>query len=234
MKNSIDEIRKNFDNQVEQYVNIEKGQSSAIDSPLCMNLIAKTASLICPNAANIMDLGCGGGNYAVKVASLMPNVDCTLVDISSKMLDEATKRTANIITGKVTPIHGDFKTIEMGENAFDIVTAGTTLHHLREESEWKLVFSKVFRSLKPGGLFLINDIVVGENKIIDELMLEGWVDILKEQSPDEAGNAIAAYQEEDSPRSLSFLIDLLKETGFAETVILHKHFNFAAFYGRKL
>src|SRR5665811_1782794 len=96
-KSTLEAVRENFDQQVERFSNIETGQTTAIDSPLCMELVARSAALLIPDATRIMDLGCGGGNYAVKVASLIPNVDCTLIDLSANMLAKAEERVAAII-----------------------------------------------------------------------------------------------------------------------------------------
>ena len=233
-KYSPEVIRRNFDQQVDRFSNIETGQTTAIDSPLCMELVSRSALLLNPDAKSIMDLGCGGGNYAVKVASLLPDVDCTLVDISANMLERAVERVAEIISGKVTALHGDYRELDLGENQYDVITAGTTLHHLRGDEEWVLVFSKIHRALKPGGTFWINDIVIGETNEITQMMLDGWVSILRKQvSQEEVDMYLDRYESEDTPRTLSYQIDLLKQVGFQETFVLHKHFNFAAFGARK-
>jgi tRNA (cmo5U34)-methyltransferase len=234
IKSSPDSIRQNFDQQVERFSNLETGQTTAIDSPLCMELVARSAALFNPNAKRIMDLGCGGGNYAVKVSSLLPDVDCTLIDLSANMLEAAKKRVGAKISGEVTAIQGDYRNIPLQENEYDVVTAGTTLHHLREDVEWESVFAKVFKALKPGGTFWINDIVIGENDEITQLMMDGWLSILKKQiSPEEIEMYLGRYESEDTPRTLSYQLDLMKKVGFSETIVLHKHFNFAAFGARK-
>lgn len=233
-KSSPEAIRRNFDQQVERFSNIETGQTTAIDSPLCMELVARSAQLLNSGAKSIMDLGCGGGNYAVKVASLLPDVDCMLVDISVNMLERAVERVNEIISGKVSAIHGDYRELDLGENLYDVITAGTTLHHLRGDEEWELVFSKVYKALKPGGTFWINDIVIGETDEITQMMLDGWVSMLQKQvSADEVDMYLNRYESEDTPRTLSYQLDLLKQVGFQETFVLHKHFNFAAFGARK-
>lgn len=234
LKSSPEAIRRNFDQQVDRFSNIETGQTTAIDSPLCMELVSRSALLLNPDAKNIMDLGCGGGNYAVKVASLLPDVDCTLVDISANMLERAVERVGEIISGKVTALHGDYRELDLGENLYDVITAGTTLHHLRGDEEWELVFSKVYKALKPGGTFWINDIVVSETDEITQMMLDGWVSMLRKQVlPEEVDTYLDRYESEDTPRTLSYQLDLLKQVGFKETFVLHKHFNFAAFGARK-
>jgi tRNA (cmo5U34)-methyltransferase len=234
-KSSPEAIRNNFDQQVERFSDIETGQTTAIDSPLCMELVARSAALLNPNAKRVMDLGCGGGNYAVKVTSLLPDVDCTLIDLSGNMLAKAVERVAANISGKITAIQGDYREIPLEENAYDVITAGTTLHHLREDQEWESVFTKVFKALKPGGTFWINDIVIGETDEINLMMLGGWLSILKKQvSPEEVDMYMERYESEDTPRTLSYQLDLMKQVGFSETIVLHKHFNFAAFGARKL
>lgn len=229
-KSSPEEIKKNFDLQVERFINIETGQSTAIDSPFCMELIARSALITNPDAKNIMDLGCGGGNYAIKVASLLNDPDCTLVDFSKNMLIAAEKRLKEITKGEIITILGDYREADLGDNKFDIITAGTTLHHLREEGEWELVFRKVYKALKDGGSFWINDVVISETEEINQLMLTGWINILNERFDDEyIANNMKRYQSEDTPRTLSYQLELMKKTGFSKTIVLHKHFNFAAF-----
>lgn len=229
-KSSIETIRCNFDQQVERFSNIETGQTTAIDSPLCMELVSQAAKLTNPNATRILDLGCGGGNYAVKVASLLPHIDCTLIDISQNMVLAAQKRLEQIISGKVTAIQGDYREIELEANSYDIITAGTTLHHLRGDDEWELVFRNVYRALKPGGSFWINDIVIGETEALTEMMINGWLSKLKTQiSEEEIEMYMQRYETEDTPRTLSYQLELMRQVGFSRSIVLHKHFNFAAF-----
>ena len=230
LKSSPEAIRQNFDQQVERFSNIETGQTTAIDSPLCMELVARSAALLNPDAKRVMDLGCGGGNYAVKVTSLLPDVDCTLIDLSANMLASAEARVAANISGNGLAIQGDYRHIPLDENSYDIITAGTTLHHLRGDEDWELVFAKVFNALKPGGTFWINDVVISETEEINQLMIDGWLSILRKQvSPEEVDMYMERYESEDSPRTLSYQLDLMKKVGFSETIVLHKHFNFAAF-----
>ena len=234
LKSSPEAIRLNFDQQVERFSNIETGQTTAIDSPLCMELVARSAALLNPHAKNVMDLGCGGGNYAVKITSLLPDVDCTLIDLSANMLEAAQARVSANISGKVLTIQGDYREIPLEENTYDIITAGTTLHHLREDQEWELVFTKVFKALKPGGTFWINDIVISETGEINQLMMDGWLSVLRKQiSPEKIEMYMGRYESEDTPRTLSYQLDLMKQVGFSKTIVLHKHFNFAAFGAKK-
>lgn len=230
IKSSPETIRKNFDQQVERFSNLETGQTTAIDSPLCMELIARSAVLFNPNASQVMDLGCGGGNYAVKVTSFLPETNCTLVDLSANMLEKAKERVEENTSGDVFTIQGDYRNISFEENCYDIITAGTTLHHLREDQEWELVFSKIYSALKPGGTFWINDIVLSETVEITSIMMDGWIgEMKKHHNQEEIDMYLNRYETEDTPRTLSYQLDLMRRVGFGKTIVLHKHFNFAAF-----
>ena len=229
-KSTVEEIRDKFDQMANRYTNLETGQDTALDSPLTLALISKAASIYNPNAKAIMDLGCGGGNYIVKLTTLLPNVDVTLVDLSANMLEAAKKRVNYNISGEVTTLQGDFRETNFGNNKFDIVTAATTLHHLRTKEEWELVFTKIYNSLKPGGSFWITDIILDENPQIDNFMHQGWFDWLQDTLGTEMLNWVKGqYAKEDTPQTLNFQLDLMKKVGFKETCILHKHFCFAAF-----
>src|SRR6185295_5492586 len=92
MKSTVEEIRARFDQEVERFSNLETGQSATIDAPLALDLIQKAAAGICPNAKTLLDVGCGAGNYSLKLLEALPNLDVTLIDLSRPMLDRATQR----------------------------------------------------------------------------------------------------------------------------------------------
>src|SRR5947209_1825969 len=97
MKSSVEQIRARFDNDVERFSNLETGQSATIDSPLGMELVASAAAAVNPDARDLLDLGCGAGNYTLKVIEKLAAargtatipLNCTLVDLSRPMLDRA-------------------------------------------------------------------------------------------------------------------------------------------------
>lgn len=62
------------------------------------------------------------------------------------------------------------------------------------------------------------------------MMWQRHADYLIAQGGKAYQEEVFAYiDEEDSPRSVSYKIDLLKQVGFEKTGILHKNSNFAAF-----
>ena len=89
MKSTVDEIRQRFDADVERFSNLETGQSATVDAPLAMALVAQAAAATTPHARHVLDVGCGAGNYTLKLLEQLPNLDVTLIDLSQPMLDRA-------------------------------------------------------------------------------------------------------------------------------------------------
>jgi len=233
-KSTVEEIRQRFDMDVERFSNLETGQSATIDGPLALELIAVAASRTTPHASTLLDVGCGAGNYTLKLLALFPHLDVTLIDLSRPMLDRAVDRTRRNTSGKVTALQGDIRELEIERARFDIIVAGAVLHHLREEGEWKAVFSKLHAALKPGGSVWISDLVEHSDPQVQAVMWERYGAYLAQIKDATYRDQVFAYvAQEDSPRSLLFQIDLLRALGFREVEILHKNGCFATFGARK-
>ncbi|MEP6931502.1 MAG: class I SAM-dependent methyltransferase, partial [Flavobacterium sp.] len=86
-KSTTQEIKERFDNDVERFSNLETGQVATIDAKISLELITEASKRIVPNAKNVLDIGCGAGNYTLMLLSKLPNLNATLVDLSQPMLD---------------------------------------------------------------------------------------------------------------------------------------------------
>lgn len=233
-KSTVKEIRERFDNDVARFANLETGQVATIDAKLSLELITCAARAIKPKAKTVLDIGCGGGNYSLQMLSKVPNLDCTLIDLSAKMLDTAQERVSATTTGIVETIQGDIRDVDLPKNHFDIILAGAVLHHLREDSDWEFVFQKLFDSLTPGGCFLVSDLLVQDHSAVNELVWKIYGDYLKQNGGEEYQQKVFDYiEKEDTPRSIVFQLDLMKKVGFSSTEILHKNACFGAFAGIK-
>lgn len=85
------EIRERFDKDTERFSNLETGQQTTIDAPLTMELCTEAAKYANPYAKELLDIGCGAGNYTLKMLSKVPNLNCTLNDLSMPMLQKPKK-----------------------------------------------------------------------------------------------------------------------------------------------
>lgn len=142
MKSTVEQIRQRFDNDVERFSNLETGQSATVDAPLVLELIVQAAAAATPNATRVLDVGCGAGNYTLKLLQQLPNCACTLIDLSQPMLQRAVERVRPMTSGAIEAIQGDIREIVLGEAQFDVIVAAAVLHHLRDAAEWTEVFAK--------------------------------------------------------------------------------------------
>jgi len=108
--------------------------------------------------------------------------------------------------------------------------AAAVLHHLRDDADWEHAFEKIYRLLRPGGSVWITDLVSHQTIGVHEMMWQRYGDYLCEIGDEEYRDSVFAYiDKEDSPRPVTYQLDLLKRTGFSQVDLLHKNSCFAAF-----
>ncbi|MFO0881653.1 MAG: class I SAM-dependent methyltransferase [Gemmataceae bacterium] len=230
MKSTVEEIRQRFDADVERFSNLETGQSATVDAPLALALIAEAAAAVTPQAQHVLDVGCGAGNFTLKLLQHLPNLDVTLIDLSRPMLDRAEQRLRSATAGTIQAIQGDIREIDLPAEGFDVILAAAVLHHLRSEDEWQAVFASFHRALRPGGSLWIFDMVESEIPALQSLFRRRYGDYLVQLRDEAYRDHVFAYiEKEDTPRSLLFQVDLLRQVGFAQVEVLHRHGCFAAF-----
>ena len=231
-KSSVEEIRRRFDGDVERFSNLQTGQSATIDAPLMLDLVAEAAAATTPHARAVLDVGCGAGNYTLKLLDRLPGLDATLLDLSPPMLDRAVQRVSAATPGKVVAVQGDVREAELPGGGYDVILAAAVLHHLRTDAEWKSVFEKFHRCLRAGGSLWIADLVEHENPTVQEAMWRRYGQYLAGLKGEAYREEVFAYVgQEDTPRSLAYQLELLRESGFVRVDVLHKNNCFAAFGG---
>jgi tRNA (cmo5U34)-methyltransferase len=233
-KASNQEIRERFDKDTERFSNLETGQQTTIDAPLTMELCTEAAKYANPHATELLDIGCGAGNYTLKMLGKVPNLNCTLNDLSLPMLQKAKERVSSQTKGTVTLVQDDMRNLNLRDNHFDIVLAAATLHHLRDDDDWELMFNKIYKALKPGGSFWISDLITHDSAIISKLFDDKYGSYLETLGGPEYRKKVLDYVAyEDTPRSLNYQLALLAKVGFTNVEVLHKNSGFAAFGGIK-
>jgi len=229
-KSTVEQIRARFDNDVQRFSKLETGQSTTIDAPLALELITRAAAQTNPSATHALDIGCGAGNYTLKLLQQLPSLNVMLIDLSLPMLERAVERVRPVATGEIVTAQADIRDIALGEARFDIIMAAAVFHHLREEAEWESVFSKCYATLKPGGSLWISDMVAHSIPAVQAMLWERYGEYLTGLRDAAYRDFVFAYvEQEDTPRPLSFQMDLLRRVGFRSVDILHKNGCFAAF-----
>jgi len=236
MKSTIKEIEERFDNDVERFSKLETGQQTTLDATFNMELITEAIARHYPHHTSVLDIGCGAGNYSVKLAHKKPDINVTLVDLSQPMLDKALARVGGVAQGKVAAHKGDFRSIGFGTATFDVIIATAVLHHLRDDNDWETAFSKFFGLLKEGGSIWIFDLVQQADTALQQyIYADLYGDYLTGLKDEDYRDHVFAYiDKEDTPRSLMYQLNLLEKVGFQKTDVLHKNLCFASFVAFKM
>ena len=233
-KSSIEEIRRRFNADVERFSNLETGQQATVDAPLAMELITRAALAVTHPIRRVLDIGCGAGNNTLKLLQFLNPLDCDLVDLSLPMLDRARERVGAVNTGTTTVLQGDFRSLDLPAGRYDVIVAAAVLHHLREDRDWEAAFRKIFDLTAPGGSVWITDLVAHETGGVQDLMWERYGAYLESLGGAEYRRKVFDYiDREDSPRPVTYQLDLLRRVGFSKVDLLHKNSCFAAFGGKK-
>ncbi len=232
-KSSVDDIRARFDQDVERFSNLQTGQSATIDAPLAMELITQAAHAASKPIRRVLDLGCGAGNNTLKLWDEVggaPGFAVNLIDLSGPMLARAEERLRQAGVTELRTIQSDFREADLEPESYDVIIAAAVLHHLRDDADWRAAFEKLYAVTAPGGSVWITDLVAHDLPAIQALLWTRYGDYLAEFKDEAYRDQVFAYiEQEDSPRSVQFHLDLMREVGFAQVDILHKHSCFAAF-----
>ncbi|QDH78054.1 class I SAM-dependent methyltransferase [Echinicola soli] len=235
-KSTLSEIEKRFDNDVDRFSDLETGQASTVDALFNLELITDGIAQLYPDLTQLLDIGCGAGNYTVKLLSkLNAATNVTLADLSQPMLDRAKERSAPLTDGEVTTTKGDFRSLPLKENAYEVIIATAVLHHLRDDEDWETAFAKLHRLLKPDGSLWVFDLVAhNDTKIQDFLYRQKYGQFLTNLKDENYRDHVFDYiEKEDSPRSILYQTDLLRKVGFRSVEIIHKHLCFTSYVAFK-
>jgi tRNA (cmo5U34)-methyltransferase len=234
MKSTVEQIRQRFDHDVERFSNLDTGQSATIDAPLVLDLITAVAATTNPDAKHVLDIGCGAGNYTLKLLERLPDVAVTLIDLSKPMLDRALQRIGAVSDGNIAALQGDIRQLPLPDRQYDIILAAAVFHHLREEAEWEAVFGKCYAALKPGGSLWISDLIAHDDPTVQAAMWQRYGEYLTQlKGAAYRDQVFECIEQEDTPRPLLYQLHLLKQAGFRSVEVLHKNALFAAFGGIK-
>lgn len=230
-KSTITDIEARFDSDVDRFSDLETGQAATIDAPLSMQLITEAAVRLTPDIRRVLDIGCGAGNNTLKLHSVYGKPFASdLLDLSRPMLDRAKQRVEQVGIETVQLWQSDFREADLPTESYDVILAAAVLHHLRDDEDWQAAFEKIWSLLKPGGSVWITDLVVHETVPVHELMWSRYGDYLEGLGGGEYRQKVFDYiDREDSPRSVTYQLDLLRRVGFDHIELLHKNSCFAAF-----
>jgi tRNA (cmo5U34)-methyltransferase len=109
-------------------------------------------------AASVLDLGTGTGETLAAVLARHPGAAAIGIDESAAMLDAANIRLVGLGV--------DLRVADIGEplppGPFDLVVSALAVHHLDGPAKVAL-FGRIAAALRPGGRFVLGDVVIPED-----------------------------------------------------------------------
>lgn len=117
--------------------------------------VAREAATISSVGA-ALDVGCGPGGLAIRLAQEAPGLQVTGMDISPEMVELAGRRAeAAGLDGRVDFRVGAAEAMPFPDGRFDLVVSTLSLHHWPDAEAG---LAEVYRVLKPGGQACIYDV----------------------------------------------------------------------------
>jgi len=151
----------------------------------------------------VLDLGSGGGIDCFIAAREVGHTGHVIgIDMTPEMLTLARDNAEKLRTNNVVFKLGHIESIPQSDNSVDLVISNCVIALSEKKSR---VFSEIFRILKPGGRFVISDVVT-EKPLPGDVRKSAaeWVDCV-------GGAAV-----------MSEYIELIGETGFVDVDVLEK------------
>jgi len=233
-KSSVAEITSRFDADADRFSDADSGQQSMMDSSIILDILTRVAALVKPDARSVLDIGCGAGNFSLRLLKVIIPASLTIIDLSSVMIERAISRLKASFSGELEAIVGDIRESHFPLNRFDIVIAGGVLHHLRTKEEWYRVYRRLHQAMLPGAMLLVADLIDHDDARTAEVMNQRYDGYLVGIGGDEYRERVRAYMaREDSPRSINFQFQVLDAVGFVRCEVLHKQGCFALISAQK-
>lgn len=131
-------------------------RSPVADEAAYQKKIEVTRGYLQPDMA-VLEFGCGTGSTAIRHAPYVKHIRA--VDISGKMLDIARAKAATAGVTNIDFERADIDDLEVADGAYDVVL-GLSILHLLEDRD--AAIAKVYRMLKPGGVFVSSTACLGD------------------------------------------------------------------------
>ena len=193
---------------------------------------------------HFLELGCGEGLITKLIHDKAPNNNFYLVDASEEMLSRAK---ANLSGSKsdISFRHltfEDYSGSQSEDGKFDMVFSANAIHHL-DFTQKIALFTKIYKELKHGGLFMNIDVVHPSSAHSEEIQFELWRNWMNETlEKNGKGSDVGKYDDipslyknnlEDRPSGLWDQLQSLSECGFRDVDCFYKYGIFAVYGATK-
>jgi len=165
-----------------------------------------------PTAAeSILELGCGTGNFTLKLAARFPGSRLTLVDAAPQMLEATKERLGPRPASFVTTT---FEELTFEPRSFDLITSSISLHHVRDKAA---LYSALRPLIRAGGTLRFADQLAGGTEANHAVNWARWLEFCRRPgncSEAEVASLLDHASAHDHYTSLVEHFRLLEKAGF--------------------
>jgi ubiquinone/menaquinone biosynthesis C-methylase UbiE len=192
-------VRDEFTRQAETF----SASAAITDAALTQRFVAALGEAV---TGSVLDVACGPGILTAAIAKSAREV--VAFDLTPQMLKKAAQRCSEAGLANVTFREGNAAELPFADAVFDAVVTRLSVHHFDQP---KRVMAEIFRVLRPGGSFVVADVISSE--VADEAELRNAIEILRDPSHvrmlpaseltslvEEAGFSVESLTTWDKPR----------------------------------
>lgn len=185
-----------------------------------------------PPRPRVVDLGAGTGLFSSLVAGVLPDAQFLLLDLSLEMLAQTSQRFDGIDGRRIQTALFDLADGDLG-GPWDLVMSALAIHHLTDEQKRSL-FERIYRALRPGGLFINAEQVLGPSTDTEARNMRRWHAEIRAAGATE--ESIARAEERmrfDRSVPVETQLQWMRDAGFADADCTFKSWRFAVLAGWK-
>lgn len=131
-----------------------------------------------PAEARILCVGVGTGTEMIALARAFPQWRFTAVEPASAMLDICRQKAEEHGVASRCTFHEGYVESLPASDPFDAATCLLVSQFLKEAEERSRFFNQIARRLRPGGVLINSDLVLGMSPQVHESLFEVWLRML--------------------------------------------------------
>ena len=168
---------------------------------------------------SILDIGCGTGSLALRLAEAGAVV--LAVDVSAAMIDALTAEAIQRNLDSLTALTMAAEELQLDAGSVDVIVSSYALHHLRDSDKKRFVDSAA-RWLRPGGTLVIGDMMFGRGITArDRRIIRAKVTALLRKGPGGVWRVVKnsarfLVRMRERPLPMDAWTDLLCQAGFTD------------------
>ena len=168
MSDHENRIRDEFTRQAEMF----SASAAITDAALTQRFIVALGEAA---QGSVLDVACGPGILSAAIAKTAREV--VAFDLTPQMLKKAAQRCNEAGLANVAFLEGNAAELPFAKDSFDAVVTRLSVHHFDRPGR---VMSEIFRVLRPGGSFVVADVISSE--MAAESELQNAIEILRDPS----------------------------------------------------